>query len=378
MATLIYDDLVTTGTAIVPVGPDGTITLLSTANVDILMHVVGYLEPATKTYTYTYAGDGLRRTKTAPDGTTTTFVWDRSQQIPQLLTEDINAPGTTNDKKIRYLYGPDGTVTQDITTTAGTDTGRWYHHDQLGSTIALTNTSGAVTATFSYTPYGTPSTTTGSGSTPIGWAGQYRDVESGLVYLRARYYDPTTGQFLTRDPLEVVTRSSYEFAGNNPTNNLDPTGMNWLSDRAGDVAGAIAGGVGAVGEFAANHRHTIIDVATSFATAAVCTGAFAACVVGFGFMTVAGTGVHLASDAVFDDEHNLSVGGAVLHSALSAGGGALCGMTFGRGCFGASTLGPKLPWVLPGLLGGRLWPALFMADMFVLKQAVLAVNDRIC
>jgi len=47
------------------------------------------------------------------------------------------------------------------------------------------------------------------------------------VYLRARYYDPTTGQFLTRDPLEAQTQQPYSYANDNPVNNTDPSGL-WL------------------------------------------------------------------------------------------------------------------------------------------------------
>jgi RHS repeat-associated protein len=56
-------------------------------------------------------------------------------------------------------------------------------------------------------------------------AGQYTDAESGLIYLRARYYDPATGQFLTRDPIESITRSAYGYVGGNPLNATDPLGL---------------------------------------------------------------------------------------------------------------------------------------------------------
>jgi RHS repeat-associated protein len=51
------------------------------------------------------------------------------------------------------------------------------------------------------------------------------DPESGLIYLRARWYDPATGQFLSVDPLEGETGDAYSYAGDNPTNNTDPTGL---------------------------------------------------------------------------------------------------------------------------------------------------------
>jgi len=54
---------------------------------------------------------------------------------------------------------------------------------------------------------------------------QYTDPETGLQYLRARYYDPATGQFLTRDPAEASTRDSYGYAARTPLNASDPSGM---------------------------------------------------------------------------------------------------------------------------------------------------------
>ena len=51
------------------------------------------------------------------------------------------------------------------------------------------------------------------------------DAESGLIYLRARYYDPATGQFLSRDPLVALTGEAYGYAGNNPLNGTDPLGL---------------------------------------------------------------------------------------------------------------------------------------------------------
>lgn len=51
------------------------------------------------------------------------------------------------------------------------------------------------------------------------------DTETGYIYLRARYYDPTTARFLTRDPLDATTRSAYGYGGNDPLNQDDPQGL---------------------------------------------------------------------------------------------------------------------------------------------------------
>jgi RHS repeat-associated protein len=71
---------------------------------------------------------------------------------------------------------------------------------------------------------------TGGGAAPggtsgFGYAGEYTDAETGFTYLRARYYDPATAQFLTRDPLEAITTDPYNYAANNPTTLTDPTGL---------------------------------------------------------------------------------------------------------------------------------------------------------
>jgi RHS repeat-associated protein len=60
---------------------------------------------------------------------------------------------------------------------------------------------------------------------PFMFAGQYFDSDSGLYYLRARYYDPSTGQFLSRDPLVDLTREPYGYVHDNPLNFTDPSGL---------------------------------------------------------------------------------------------------------------------------------------------------------
>jgi RHS repeat-associated protein len=81
-----------------------------------------------------------------------------------------------------------------------------------------------VAATATYDPYGQQLSSTGVAN-PLGYAGQYTDAESGLQYLRARYYDPATAQFLTKDPLVAITQEPYAYVGNNPLNATDPSGL---------------------------------------------------------------------------------------------------------------------------------------------------------
>jgi RHS repeat-associated protein len=160
--------------------------------------------------TYAYNGDGLRASKTV-SGTTSSFAWDEAEGLPSLLVD-----GTTN-----YIYGPGGLPLEQV---AGS-TVSYYHHDELGSTRALTNSAGSVAATYTYDAYGKLAGSTGSISNPFGYAGQYTDAETGFQYLRARYYDPATAQFLTRDPLAALTGGAYEYASGDPLNDTDPSGM---------------------------------------------------------------------------------------------------------------------------------------------------------
>lgn len=159
---------------------------------------------------YSYDGDGLRVTKTT-GSTTLTYVWDISQPVPLLLTD-----GQTN-----YLYDDEGLPIEQIKG----QTTLYYQRDQLSSTRLLTTASGSTAGTYAYDPYGNLLSHTGASDTPLRFAGGYQDPETGLYYLRARYYDPRTGQFLSRDPIAPLTQSAYGYVGGNPLNLIDPTGL---------------------------------------------------------------------------------------------------------------------------------------------------------
>ena len=120
-----------------------------------------------------------------------------------------------------YVTGPGGFPLEQITGSTVT----YYTHDQLGSTRLLTNSSGATVATYTYTPYGVVASHTGTTNTSLGFAGQLTDAESGFLYLQARYYDPSTGEFLSVDPAVTLTEQPYGYADENPVNNIDPSGL---------------------------------------------------------------------------------------------------------------------------------------------------------
>jgi RHS repeat-associated protein len=159
--------------------------------------------------TYSYNGDGLRMSKTT-SATTSQFVWDDVGDWPLILKDGATA----------YIYGPEGLPLEQIGVSATV----WLHHDQLGSTRLVTDSSGATSASYTYDAFGKLTASTGSTTNPLQFAGEYQDSESGQYYLRARYYDPTTGSFISRDPLLAVTRQPYGYADDSPVNITDPTG----------------------------------------------------------------------------------------------------------------------------------------------------------
>ena len=183
---------------------------------------------------YSYNGDGLR-TSTTSGTTSTPFTWDLTGGLPLLL-----ADGTTN-----LIYGPHGQLIEQLDNTS-TPTPTYIQHDQQGSTRVLTNQTATIIGTYTYDPYGRTTNHTGS-SSPLRYTGQYQDTETGLYYLRARYYDPTTTQFLTRDPLEPSTRSAYGYVAGSPLDASDPSGLCDLCMGFSPVSALVNFGRGASG-----------------------------------------------------------------------------------------------------------------------------------
>jgi RHS repeat-associated protein len=134
------------------------------------------------------------------------------------------------------IYGRRDITIEQINNTTGAVT--YLHHDQQGSTRLLTGSTGTVTGKCTYNAYGTP-TCEGTATTPLGYDGQYTSSDTGLVYMRARVYDPATAQFLSVDPLEAISGEPYSYGGDNPLTYGDSLGLLW-TPLAGGAAGADA------------------------------------------------------------------------------------------------------------------------------------------
>jgi RHS repeat-associated protein len=149
----------------------------------------------------------------------TDYVWDLNRGLPEILQETVGS-GTTS-----YVYGVGR-----ISSTDGSGNQKYFTADGLGSTTDLTDASHSRTDGYTYDEFGAATHSPGSSMQPFEFAGQQTDADSGLQYLRARYYDPATGRFPSRDPLMGTTRSPgslnrYSYAWNNPTSLTDPSGL---------------------------------------------------------------------------------------------------------------------------------------------------------
>ncbi len=166
-------------------------------------------------------------------GTTLNAVWDIAQPNPPILQEGANT----------YVYGLGLTSSRD---TSGSQS--CYHTDALGSTRAMTDSAGATVATYENDAFGAIRNQTGTASGVFRFTGEQFDT-TGLYFLRARYYDPATGRFLSRDPFpgyseDPRTLNPYFYVGNDPVNATDPSGMDWFDPIDSGTAGGAGGGGG--------------------------------------------------------------------------------------------------------------------------------------
>src|SRR5271157_2964120 len=107
----------------------------------------------------------------------------------------------------------------------------------------LTNPAGAPTDTYDYDAFGNKINSTGTTPNNFMYRGEEFDSDLGLYYLRARYYNPLTGRFMSRDPYDgyigiPVTLHKYLYAGSDPVNHVDPRGR-FLAEYALENADAV-------------------------------------------------------------------------------------------------------------------------------------------
>lgn len=179
---------------------------------------------------YTYDPLGRRISKRKQDGRTIYYFYDGHNLIQE-----------TDDKGhviVSYTYG----LNLDHPISMSRD-GKTYYYlsDHLGSIIALTDEAGNIVSEYECDAWGNITKETGDIENPFRFTGREWNEESGLYYYRARYYDPGTGRFISKDPIDskpidLQTQNRYIYVNNNPQTYVDPFGLfpwiwgpeNWL------------------------------------------------------------------------------------------------------------------------------------------------------
>ncbi len=184
------------------------------------------------TTSFTYYADGLRYLKST--GTTHTQVnYDFSGQV--IAEEKLS--GSTVIQKSSFVRGDRVLVKKDK--TAAKD--YYYLYNGHGDVVQIVNTSGTPVNTYSYDEWGNITSQTEGIPNSFKYAGEIYDEETGLYYLRARYYDPSIGRFLNEDTVEgqidnPLSQNLYTYVSNNPLIYTDPTGhrQEWGAGVGGD------------------------------------------------------------------------------------------------------------------------------------------------
>jgi RHS repeat-associated protein len=181
----------------------------------------------TQNVKYEYDAQGIRVSETI-DGETTKYLIDTVRPYAQVL-EEYTGEGANRNVEASYLYGNDL-----ISQQQGTEE-LFYLEDGHSGVRQLVDENGMVTDSYSYDAYGNLLGSMGTNENDYLYRGEQFDESLDLQYLRARYYDPTTGRFISTDPFEgvleqPVSRHRYLYGNSNPVTFSDPSGLVTMQD----------------------------------------------------------------------------------------------------------------------------------------------------
>lgn len=179
--------------------------------------------------------------RTVP-GQTSYFLYNYAVAMSPIATERTvvtvptaqGAEATATTEAFRhYVWTPDGRLLYMIDQSAGNKI-YFFHFDRTGSTLALTDGSGALADAYAYNPYGKLLAHQGANTQPFTYMGRYgvrQEGNTGTLYqMGTRYYDATSGRYISRDPTwprveDARALNPYQFGDDNPLKTPDLTRM---------------------------------------------------------------------------------------------------------------------------------------------------------
>ncbi|MEI6076402.1 MAG: RHS repeat-associated core domain-containing protein [Verrucomicrobiota bacterium] len=270
--TMTYDDdnrLLTVNGASVTNDADGNLTYAPLTNGTFVSQTFDPRNRLLNAGGVTNAYDALNNRIGLISGTNSTvLVVNPNAKLPQVLIRIKN--GVTN----YYIYGA-GLLYQVTETATGTNT-LTYHYDYRGSTIALSADNSLVTDRIEYSAYGLTTYRVGLTDTPFLFNGRYgvQTDPNGLLYMRARYYNPYLCRFVSADPTGFAGGlNHYAYANGNPISLLDPFGLGAKGESFWSWIGSEYQGVASAAQnFSSALYNTVtspIDTASSIAGALI-------------------------------------------------------------------------------------------------------------
>jgi RHS repeat-associated protein len=195
---------------------------MATYTYDVDNRLISYSDESNQVV-FEYDGDGNRISKTV-NGVRTDYINDLVAPVSQVLLKRVQGNWLNGEKTIHYMYGGSR-----ISQSAENQT-QFYLSDSMGRNIsALVNASGEAVNHYAYGAFGNVIEDEHSVPNVYKYCGEQFDEETGLIFLRNRYYDPDLGRFISKDPRpgrlnRPSTFNPYCYVENNPINFIDPQG----------------------------------------------------------------------------------------------------------------------------------------------------------
>ena len=176
---------------------------------------------------YHWDGDVLAAESNANSTTHYIFEPDTFEPVAQFVSAPLRPQTPLTFRDYTYYTPEIDPLNQEPTPQEYLpDSLAYFHLDHLGTPIEMTDRAGKTVWEATYQAWGEVEMVSGSLKQPFRFQGQYFDEESGLHYNRFRYYDPSSGRFVSQDPIGLLGGFNlYEYAPN-PIGWVDPFGLN--------------------------------------------------------------------------------------------------------------------------------------------------------